>query len=301
MRSRIVTALVALALAGTASAAEIRMRPQCTASRGILTLGDLAEIIGTDPAEVAQLAATELAPAPPPGQQRFFRIREIQDALWARGVNLASHELSGYGQTVVMRPTDQPPKAEKPAPKPKVREKAEPREPAMTPAVVPLRPIPRGVVIRPEDVQVTTVPAKGRQEVFCSVEEVVGRETTRPLAEGRPLDRDALRSQILVRRGEQITLFACAPGMKVKMAARSREDGALDQQVSVETLPERRTLLARVAGFQEAEVCPSQPASVGRQPASVGRQPASGSQAARPARTSLARNKMGQKNERNYR
>lgn len=286
MSSRIFPTLVLLVLSAAAAAAEIRLKPHCTATRAVITLGDLAEIVGSDDAEVARLAATELAPAPVPGQQRFFRIREIQDALWVRGVNLAAHELSGYGQTVVSRPALEPPKPEKPAPKPKARPHAheEPKPIALVSLVVPVHPLARGAVIRPEDVQITSAtPPKGHREMFCSVEEVVGRETTRPLPEGRPLDRDALRSQILVRRGDVITLFAYAPGLKVKIAARSREEGAREQQVLVETLPERKVMLARVTDFKEAEVCPSQPV-------------APSGQAARPG---VARNGVGPKSERN--
>ena len=285
MSSRIVPTLVLLILSAAAPAAEIRLKPQCTATRAVITLGDLAEIVGSDDAEVARLAATELAPAPAPGQQRFFRIREIQDALWARGVNLAAHELSGYGQTVVSRPAEALPKPEKPAPKPKARPEAdeEPKQISQVSVVVPVRPLPQGAVIRPEDVQMTSAPRlKGHREMFCSVEEVVGREATRPLAEGRPLDRDALRSQILVRRGDVIMLFACAPGLKVKVVARSREEGARDQQVQVETLPDRKVMLARVTGFKEAEVSPSQPVASSDQ----------------PARPELARNAIGQRSGR---
>lgn len=241
--------------------AEIRLRSQCEASGAIVTLGDLAEIFGDDAAQRGCLAAMELGPAPAPGQQRYFRLRELQDALWSRGVDLAAHQFSGYGQTVVTRRREEPAAVEAaPAAAAEPAKKEAEKPPELTvPVVVPVRPIPRGVVIRPEDLQMSVAPPAKARDVFSSFEEVTGRETTRPLAEGRPMDRDALRSPMMVRRGEVVTLVASAPGLKVKMAARAREQGAMGQPITVETLSDRRVLLARVVGFQEAEVSRVQP------------------------------------------
>jgi len=97
---------VCLALAASyvsVEAAEIRLRNQCEAKSAVLTLGDVAEIFSADSAEMRQLAAIELGPTPPPGQQRFLRVREIQDLLWSQRVNLLAHQFSGYGLVAVSR------------------------------------------------------------------------------------------------------------------------------------------------------------------------------------------------------
>jgi len=93
----------------------------------------------------------------------------------------------------------------------------------------------------------------------CSLEEVVGRETTRALPEGKPLEVDALRSQPLVRRGDVVTVFAQAPGLKVKTMARARDDAGMGEQVVLDSLHERKPLLARVVGFQETEALAAAP------------------------------------------
>ncbi|MGA2617018.1 MAG: flagellar basal body P-ring formation chaperone FlgA [Thermoguttaceae bacterium] len=83
------------------SAAELRLRGQCVVSGPLVKLGDLAQIVATDPRQAAGLAAIELFPAPPAREQRFVGIRELQDLLLLRGVNLAEHEFSGASQVTV--------------------------------------------------------------------------------------------------------------------------------------------------------------------------------------------------------
>ena len=69
-------------------AADIQLRFDCRARSGVVTLGDVAQVLAADPQEASHLAALELFPAPPPGRQRFVRLREIQDALLLRGLSL---------------------------------------------------------------------------------------------------------------------------------------------------------------------------------------------------------------------
>ena len=88
------------AAAGTLGA-ELRLRSQCTAAGPVVKLGDVAEIFAADRQQVERLAAIELFPAPMAPQQRFLGIRELQDLLLLRGVNLAEHAFSGSSQITV--------------------------------------------------------------------------------------------------------------------------------------------------------------------------------------------------------
>ena len=67
----------------------------------MVTLGDLAEVLSADPRQAEPLAAVELFSAPAPGQQRVVRLRDLQDLLATRQVNLAEHRFSGASQVVV--------------------------------------------------------------------------------------------------------------------------------------------------------------------------------------------------------
>ncbi len=105
--------LVLLVVAGQsatrdAAAAELRLRAQCSPAGPVVRLGDVAEIDAADARQTASLAAIELFPAPTAGEQRIIAVREIQDLLLLRGVNLTEHRFSGSSEvtveTVVARP-----------------------------------------------------------------------------------------------------------------------------------------------------------------------------------------------------
>jgi flagella basal body P-ring formation protein FlgA len=87
-------------------AAEIRLKPQARTSASIVTLGDVADVFAADAFQGEQLRGIELGPAPAPGRRRYVRIREVQDAVWTRGINLSLHQFSGVEQTEVAGPAD---------------------------------------------------------------------------------------------------------------------------------------------------------------------------------------------------
>jgi len=82
--------------------AELELRARCQPKGVIVTVGDVAEVRAVDAAEARVLAAVELFPTPAPGQQRLVRVRELQDLLEMRTVNLGEHRLSGSSQVVVL-------------------------------------------------------------------------------------------------------------------------------------------------------------------------------------------------------
>ena len=83
---------------------------------------------------------------------------------------------------------------------------------------------------------------------------MIGKETTRAIAAGKPLTHDAVRPQLLVRRGEVVTVYARAAGIRIRTMARARDDGGEGELVAVETLTDRSTFFARVSGIREVEV-----------------------------------------------
>ena len=70
----------------------------------MVKLGDIAEIATTDQRQAESLRAIELFPAPPDGRPRFVRVREIQDLLVLRGINMVGHRFSGSSQVEVNSP-----------------------------------------------------------------------------------------------------------------------------------------------------------------------------------------------------
>ncbi|MGA2034593.1 MAG: flagellar basal body P-ring formation chaperone FlgA [Thermoguttaceae bacterium] len=92
--------LLVLLAARFGGAAELRLRPQCTPGGSVVRLRDVAEIFADAP-QAAALGQIELFPAPTGSQQRFVPVRELQDLLLLRGVNLAEHRFSGSSQVAV--------------------------------------------------------------------------------------------------------------------------------------------------------------------------------------------------------
>lgn len=97
----VLAALLALHWATKVQAAEIQLHSDCRARGAVVTLGDVAQVASADAQEAARLNAIELFPAPPPGRQRFVRLREIQDLLMVRGMGLSRHRFSGSSVVAV--------------------------------------------------------------------------------------------------------------------------------------------------------------------------------------------------------
>lgn len=113
IRVLLVAGLVACAAVGAARGAEVRLKAHARTSTSIVTLADVADVHAADEFQKQQLERIELGASPAPGSRRFVRMREVQDALWMRGINLALHQFSGVEQTEVIGPGE--PVAEKAA------------------------------------------------------------------------------------------------------------------------------------------------------------------------------------------
>lgn len=239
------------AIARVAGAAQLELRARCQPDGPVVTLGDVAAVVASDPEQVRALAAVELFPSPPPGERRFVRVRQIQDLLLSRGVNLVEHRFSGSSQVEVSTKAEfdqQDSLGHRPLS----------AEAAASPSeliVVATRALPRGAVIGPHDVHLERrSPDDGPTEGFRAVEQVLGQQTTRTIAAGKPLAATSVRPPILVRRGEVVTVFVRSPGIRVRSAARACDEGSLGDLIGVESFEDRKTFLARVSGVQEVEV-----------------------------------------------
>jgi flagella basal body P-ring formation protein FlgA len=312
---------------GGSGAAEFRLRQECRAAGALLKLGDVAEVFAPDNRQAAALAQIELFPAPAAPQERAVHVREIQDLLLLRGLNLSEHRFSGSSRVLVLGSGSPGIGSEETLPfatarmaERRMREAvvlylqeqagaevpwsvelelsseqaglaADPgaavtvaggRPPWTGPqqfvvriegpgrpveftlaarvgipprVVVALRSLGRGELIGGGDVALRHRPADDSDSVgFTSLEEVLGKETTRAVPQGKTLEREWVRAPLLVRRGEVVTVRARSAGICVRTTARARDDGSLGDLVAVESLLDRKTYSARVAGIREVEV-----------------------------------------------
>jgi flagella basal body P-ring formation protein FlgA len=237
--------------------AELRLRAQCTTSNPSVTLGDVAEILTSDRQQAKQLAAIELFPSPVAARQNFVRVREIQDALTLRDVNLAEHRFSGANQVAISGGGDSPRADADPSPPPVINRKSNLRvqEAEAIASVVAIRSIGRGTVIRDTDVELQNYQTRDAVgDLLTSLEDVIGKETTRSIPAGKPVPRDSLREPLLVRKGDVVTVNARSAGIRVRTSARARDDGSLGDLIAVESLQDRNTFYVRVDGVREVEV-----------------------------------------------
>jgi flagella basal body P-ring formation protein FlgA len=120
--------------------------------------------------------------------------------------------------------------------------------------VVALHAMQRGGVIRAGDVELQEASGDTNAVTVCSLEEVIGRETTRAIPAGKVISAEVLRAPLLVRRGEAVTVYALSAGIRVRTTARARDDGSQGDLVAVESLLDRSRFFAVVSGTNEVEV-----------------------------------------------
>jgi flagella basal body P-ring formation protein FlgA len=90
------------AIGALSNAAEMRMRTECRPQHAIVTLGDLVDLRCDSTSEAERLARIALFPAPAAGLRRFVSVREIQDMLLIRGIDLIDHEFRGPASVLVV-------------------------------------------------------------------------------------------------------------------------------------------------------------------------------------------------------
>jgi flagella basal body P-ring formation protein FlgA len=135
---------------------------------------------------------------------------------------------------------------------------------ATQPVVVAVQPIERGHVLTEADVEVqqwNNVPmTKGRREPVETVEPLIGMEATRPIQTGDTILGDDVRPPLMVKRGEEIAVYARGGGIQVRTIARARQDGARGELIGVESLEAKEPFDAVVTGMREAVVFSGSPA-----------------------------------------
>jgi flagella basal body P-ring formation protein FlgA len=242
-----------LAAAGpTEPVGEVRLRPECRPAGTLVVVGDVAEIKLSDEERAKKLAAVELFPTPGPGQRRFVRQHEIAEILELRSIDLADCRIAGANLIAIHGPERKAP-AETP---PAAATAATSQQPeAVVLAVAAARPLERGQVIQPDDVQLASFPANASREgLLHEVELAVGQEATRQFTPGQPLEARDLRAPVLVRRREPVRVTVNAPGVRLTLDAVAHEEGSAGDWVLIETARSREKIRARVCGVKQVEI-----------------------------------------------
>jgi flagella basal body P-ring formation protein FlgA len=130
--------------------------------------------------------------------------------------------------------------------------------PPPMPAVVAIRPIGRGEIVKAADIELRTVDAStksaGQHAVADSVENLIGMEARQPIQPGDIVYTDSVQPRMLVRRGDMIAVVSQSGGIRVRTTGRAIQDAAQGELVQVESVGSREKYDARVTGTREASV-----------------------------------------------
>jgi flagella basal body P-ring formation protein FlgA len=121
-------------------------------------------------------------------------------------------------------------------------------------AVFALQPIERGSLVRRSDVALRPHVGALPAQAFVSLEAAVGKEAVQAIRGDALVMGSQVRSPIIVRRGERVSVRARARGVSVRTFAVAKQDGSLGDLVAVESASGKERYMARVAGVRELEV-----------------------------------------------
>jgi len=122
-------------------------------------------------------------------------------------------------------------------------------------AVVAKRNLAAGEVIASDDIVIDEIsPLALSTTVILNLEDAVGKEVKRAIPSGQIMQTHMLQRPLVVKRGELITIYSLAAGVKIKATAKSLGDAALGDVLLLESSETKKQFQARVTGPQEAMV-----------------------------------------------
>lgn len=118
--------------------------------------------------------------------------------------------------------------------------------------LVAAQDLPRGHVIRAENL--TQRQIENAADGLADPRLLVGKETRKAIRTGNVVASSDVRSVPLVRANDIVTLVSRSGGIAVQSYARARRDGALGDEIAVQTIEKRELLVGRVTGYHEVEI-----------------------------------------------
>lgn len=125
------------------------------------------------------------------------------------------------------------------------------------PVLVTKRTVSRGSAVGQADAetQVLRVPGLATHYV-ATVEDLAGRHAKRALPPGTVLGNDELAVDVLVKKGQQVTLLAAVGGIEVRANGRALADGGNADRIRVQNLNSSRIVEGRVESADIVRITP---------------------------------------------
>lgn len=120
--------------------------------------------------------------------------------------------------------------------------------------VIATRALVPGEMVQDTDVKLAQLKPGRIDSPVYRLQEAIGKETKRAIAAGQALDEDDLRSPLIVRRGDAVTVYARSAGIQVRTDGRATEDGSHGDLIVVQSMITPDKFRARVSGIREVEV-----------------------------------------------
>ncbi len=113
-------------------------------------------------------------------------------------------------------------------------------------AVVPVRTIPVGAILRPDDVALRTMPDPPAADILKAVTAAIGQQAQRSLYANRPIRESEVGPVTVVERNSRVTLRFRLGQLKLTTVGRAMEAGGLGQTIRVMNLDSRRAVFGRI-------------------------------------------------------
>lgn len=105
----------------------------------------------------------------------------------------------------------------------------------MEDVLVTSNPLPRGHLIGPADIEIATRDVSGlTQGYMTNSADIVGRQLTRSVTRGVVLTPAQLKANVLITRGQSVTLLVNNGALNISMAGKALMDGTANQRIRVE-------------------------------------------------------------------
>ena len=91
-------------------------------------------------------------------------------------------------------------------------------------------------------------------DIATRIESVVGKATLRAMRNDMPVQLSQIELPVMVKKSDVVTLFVRNGGITIKMIAKAKEDGKEGDLITVESLTDKQTNLARVVDYGVVEI-----------------------------------------------
>ena len=117
-----------------------------------------------------------------------------------------------------------------------------------------VQPVKRGDLIRRSDVELRPHLGALPAQAAISLDAVIGKEAIQGLRPDSIVQTNQIRSPIVVRRNERVSVRARAAGVSVRTYAMAQQDGGMGDLVMVQSIASKERYAARVVGVRELEI-----------------------------------------------